>query len=755
MLKTINQIKKEFQTLATAHDQINDFYFGNFLEAYEDHVIKHCFLLVDVLSATPVNVRGAGSYVDLQLLITVADIVFEGDNDHMAEVKSDTLQIVEDIANTFESPRWSQFCKVVGTPVATYFRQRGGDMVDGWAMPVTLRVVSVRDLCAIPYNDYDLGGVFTGGSGGTLVSQFLTCGTLADCPTIIAINDLLETTSQLAAANAANILQLDLNLQAIDEDLANITPYYDTEANLTILNPVLEPGQLAYSSDQFNTGTDQPKFKIGNGTDAWADLDYFEGGGGSQTLAQVLANGNNTGDQNIVSATSLSILRIADDYVTLVFNTQGLSLTSGALDLNHATKIGLFSELVDITATSTLNIDTPEVTFEQAGTQVNANGAEIINLPDAVQSTQPLTKGQFDSYVQSAGRQRGSIDCSTNPNYPASNTGDRWEVSVAGKIGGAAGITVQVYDEIVCKNPAGSAGGDQATAGADFYVIQGNLERATETTSGFIELATNTETQTGTDDERAITALKLANWWTYVKGLAQTFTVSITTPILKAASSAGIKIQSSAGSDCATFGAGGGQNVTFHDGVKMDGATADRIASFDSNKNITALDTATYPSLTELSYVKGVTSSIQTQLDAKKGYTLTTGQLGPLAPVDATSYYFGALITATNTTTAAGRCLLSVPKSGTLKRIDVYVMNAGAGGTLETSSVYLRLNAATDILATSSLVTNTGVNVVQKYSSGALNQSLLDTDTFEMRWDTPTWGTNPGSVRMYAILYIE
>jgi len=43
--------------------------------------------------------------------------------------------------------------------------------------------------------------------------------------------------------------------------------------------------------------------------------------------------------------------------------------------------------------------------------------------------------------------------------------------------------------------------------------------------------------------------------------------------------------------------------------------TASRIASFDSNKKITSLDTATYPSLTELAYVKGVTSAIQTQLN--------------------------------------------------------------------------------------------------------------------------------------------
>jgi hypothetical protein len=44
--------------------------------------------------------------------------------------------------------------------------------------------------------------------------------------------------------------------------------------------------------------------------------------------------------------------------------------------------------------------------------------------------------------------------------------------------------------------------------------------------------------------------------------------------------------------------------------------TADTIASFDANKNIVSLPLATYPSLTELSYVKGVTSAIQTQFDA-------------------------------------------------------------------------------------------------------------------------------------------
>lgn len=45
-------------------------------------------------------------------------------------------------------------------------------------------------------------------------------------------------------------------------------------------------------------------------------------------------------------------------------------------------------------------------------------------------------------------------------------------------------------------------------------------------------------------------------------------------------------------------------------------ATASTVAIFDGSKNLISADTATYPSLTELSYVKGVTSSIQTQINA-------------------------------------------------------------------------------------------------------------------------------------------
>jgi len=68
----------------------------------------------------------------------------------------------------------------------------------------------------------------------------------------------------------------------------------------------------------------------------------------------------------------------------------------------------------------------------------------------------------------------GVIDCSANPNYPAASQGELYVVSVAGKIGGSAGVVVQSGDFILCNTD--NAGGTQASVGADFNVVQGNID---------------------------------------------------------------------------------------------------------------------------------------------------------------------------------------------------------------------------------------------------------------------------------------
>lgn len=59
--------------------------------------------------------------------------------------------------------------------------------------------------------------------------------------------------------------------------------------------------------------------------------------------------------------------------------------------------------------------------------------------------------------------------------------------------------------------------------------------------------------------------------------------------------------------------------------LQLSGLTASLILATDASKNLVSLATTSYPSLTELSFVKGVTSSIQAQIDAAGNYTFSTG----------------------------------------------------------------------------------------------------------------------------------
>lgn len=88
---------------------------------------------------------------------------------------------------------------------------------------------------------------------------------------------------------------------------------------------------------------------------------------------------------------------------------------------------------------------------------------------------------------------KGSTDASANPNYPAASKGDFYVISVAGKIGGASGIDVEVGDAYFAK--ADNAGGNQATVGTSWTVIQGNI---TGGVAGAIEVLDEGVSETAT-----------------------------------------------------------------------------------------------------------------------------------------------------------------------------------------------------------------------------------------------------------------
>lgn len=99
-----------------------------------------------------------------------------------------------------------------------------------------------------------------------------------------------------------------------------------------------------------------------------------------------------------------------------------------------------------------------------------------LGTSDTLYPTQNAVKTYADNILGNANAlvYKGVIDCSANPNYPAADAGWMYIVSVAGKIGGASGIDVEVGDMLIC-NTDGTVSGNQATVGSYWNVIQKNI----------------------------------------------------------------------------------------------------------------------------------------------------------------------------------------------------------------------------------------------------------------------------------------
>jgi hypothetical protein len=143
---------------------------------------------------------------------------------------------------------------------------------------------------------------------------------------------------------------------------------------------------------------------------------------------------------------------------------------------------------------------------------IDITGCQIISsaAPDSGSSliNRDYLESRISAIVGAAPfRLEGTINASTNPNYPAGEPGYVWVFSASGRIGGASGKIVQAGDSLLCV--ATSAAGDEATVGANFEVIQGNVLSASEVVEGLVLLASQSEVDAGTNDSKAVTPLKL------------------------------------------------------------------------------------------------------------------------------------------------------------------------------------------------------------------------------------------------------
>lgn len=165
---------------------------------------------------------------------------------------------------------------------------------------------------------------------------------------------------------------------------------------------------------------------------------------------------------------------------------------SAAINWNaqNLTNVNTFGAVAG-TFTGALTLGTSLVYGAVTITAFSIDGTLVANS-DGIIPTQKAVKTYADSVVVGLLDYKGATDCSANPNYPVGVKGDMYVVSVAGKIGGAAGVTVRVDDVYFAK--ADNAGGTQAAVGTSWSLLSGTLSSGLLAANNLSELTATAST---------------------------------------------------------------------------------------------------------------------------------------------------------------------------------------------------------------------------------------------------------------------
>ena len=230
--------------------------------------------------------------------------------------------------------------------------------------------------------------------------------------------------------------------------------------------------------------------------------------------------------QDVLGGAGLTASTSANgDVVTLDVNVDNATIEISS-DSLRVKDLGIVTAKLADSAVTTVKINANAVTFAKLQQLNNltvignvsgatANAAEVGIITDMANSssttlaTSTAIKTYIDANVGSLVNLEGAWDASSGSfpvgSSPVAGTkaGDYWYVSVAGTTGGVA---FNVGDVIVAKVNAAST-----SVATDWIQLEVNRDQATTTVLGLVFLATNAETQTGTDTVKAVTPSALSS----------------------------------------------------------------------------------------------------------------------------------------------------------------------------------------------------------------------------------------------------
>lgn len=216
----------------------------------------------------------------------------------------------------------------------------------------------------------------------------------------------------------------------------------------------------------------------------------------SDFVATVLASvltGFSTASSAVVSASDTVLGAIGKLQAQITaYSASTKTLTNTTIDANG-------------TGNTISNLETADFAPGVLNVSSSLAGATATQIPSALAVSQAIA-----SAVSGVAKPMGGIDASTNPNYPAANVGEYYRITVAGLIGGASGIAVQVGDELHCY--VTGVAGTQATVGANWTILNVNVDQATASVIGLVALATQAEAEAQSNTNKAVTPSALANF---------------------------------------------------------------------------------------------------------------------------------------------------------------------------------------------------------------------------------------------------
>jgi hypothetical protein len=241
-----------------------------------------------------------------------------------------------------------------------------------------------------------------------------------------------------------------------------------------------------------------------NGT-AWVDM--------SGDIQDVLGGaGLSASTESDVVTLSVNVDNATIEISTDTVQIKDLGVTTGKLADGAVTTIKIGANQVTFAKIQTIannkllgNVSgsTGNVAEVDIITATDLSGASNSNIPTAA-----AVKAYVDANTGSLGNLEGAWDASAG-SFPVGSTpsagtkkGDYWYVSVAGTVDG---IAFNVGDVLGAKVDNAST----TTYAANWFSLEVNRDQATETTLGLAKIATQTQTNTGSDDTTIVTPLKL------------------------------------------------------------------------------------------------------------------------------------------------------------------------------------------------------------------------------------------------------